>query len=50
MNVEDIAGKTTYYDLSTFRDFSEEYMSALHIPHENEGLFPSVEDKLQEGW
>ncbi len=43
---EDIAKKATYYDLSSSKDFSREYMAALHIPHKNEELFPSVEKKL----
>ncbi len=39
----DIAKKTTYFDLSSSRDFSEEYMVSLYIPHMDERLFPSVE-------
>ncbi len=46
-DAEDIAEKTTYYDLSSVRDFSEEYMAALYLPHRNDSLFPSVEKKLQ---
>jgi uncharacterized 2Fe-2S/4Fe-4S cluster protein (DUF4445 family) len=44
---EEIARKTTYYDLSTVKDFSEEYMAALYLPHRDEKLFPSVEKRFR---
>jgi len=45
-DAENIAKRTTYYDLSTAKDFSEEYMAALYLPHRDESLFPSVEKRF----
>ncbi|UCD56221.1 MAG: DUF4445 domain-containing protein [Candidatus Hydrogenedentota bacterium] len=40
--LEKIAQKMTYIDLSTNLQFMEEYSSALFLPHTNLELFPSV--------
>lgn len=40
--VERIAQKMTYIDLSSNRQFMDEYSSALFLPHTNLDLFPSV--------
>ncbi len=40
--VEKIAQKMTYIDLSSNRQFMDEYSSALFLPHTNLELFPSV--------
>jgi len=42
----EIAKKATYLDLSKDRSFTEEYMNASYLPHNNMDLFPSVEEKL----
>ena len=42
----EIAKKATYLDLSKERSFTEEYMNASYLPHNNMDLFPSVEEKL----
>jgi len=34
-------------DLSKAREFTEEYMSAMFIPHQDPGRFPSVEPKTK---
>jgi len=39
----EIAKKATYLDLSKDRSFTEEYMNASYLPHNNMNLFPSVE-------
>lgn len=39
---EDIAGKMTYIELSVSREFMDEYMSALFLPHTNIDLFPTA--------
>ena len=39
---DEIAGSATYYDLITYPDYYEEFMSAKFLPHTNLGLFPSV--------
>ncbi|MCE5194940.1 MAG: ASKHA domain-containing protein [Nitrospiraceae bacterium] len=44
---EDIARKMTYIELSTSRNFMDEYMSALFLPHTNIGLFPTVQGLLK---
>lgn len=44
---EDIARKMTYVELSTSRNFMDEYMSALFLPHTNIGLFPTVQGLLK---
>lgn len=43
---EEIAKKATYLDLSKERSFTEEYMNASYLPHNNMDLFPRVEEKL----
>jgi len=43
---EEIAKKATYLDLSKERSFTEEFMNASYLPHNNMDLFPSVEEKL----
>jgi uncharacterized 2Fe-2S/4Fe-4S cluster protein (DUF4445 family) len=40
--VEKIAQKMTYIDLSSNNQFMDEYSSALFLPHTNVELFPSV--------
>lgn len=40
--VENIAQKMTYIDLSSNNQFMDEYSSALFLPHTNVELFPSV--------
>jgi len=40
--VEDIASKMTYIELSVSRRFMDEYMSALFLPHTDITQFPSV--------
>ena len=37
-----IARSTTYYDLITYPDYYEEFMSAKFLPHTDLGLFPTV--------
>jgi len=44
---EEIAKKATYLDLSRDRSFTEEYMNASYLPHNNIDLFPTVEEKLE---
>ncbi|ODS40263.1 MAG: hypothetical protein A7315_09145 [Candidatus Altiarchaeales archaeon WOR_SM1_79] len=46
---EEIAKKATYFDLSTdaLGEFTEEYMSAMFIPHQDLDRFPSVEMKTR---
>jgi uncharacterized 2Fe-2S/4Fe-4S cluster protein (DUF4445 family) len=39
---EEIAKKMTYMELSVSRNFMDEYMSALFLPHTDMGLFPTV--------
>ncbi len=39
---EDIASKMTYLELSVSRNFMDEYMSALFLPHTDMGQFPTV--------
>ncbi|MEA3254783.1 MAG: ASKHA domain-containing protein [Candidatus Altiarchaeota archaeon] len=43
---EEVAAKTTYFDLSGDKTFGEEYMAALSIPHQDLTRFPSVEEKM----
>lgn len=40
---EEIASKMTYLELSVSRNFMDEYMSALFLPHTDMTLFPTVE-------
>jgi len=42
-DVEDIAKKMTYMELSVSRSFMDEYVSALFLPHTNTDAFPTVE-------
>jgi len=44
---EEIAKKMTYMELSVSRNFMDEYMSALFLPHTDIGLFPTVEKLLK---
>ena len=46
---EDVAKKATYFDLSTaaLGEFTEEYMKAMFIPHQDPDRFPSVEKMLE---
>jgi uncharacterized 2Fe-2S/4Fe-4S cluster protein (DUF4445 family) len=39
---EDIASKMTYIELSVYRSFMDEYMSALFLPHTDMSQFPTV--------
>lgn len=39
---EDIASKMTYIELSVYRSFMDEYMSALFLPHTDISQFPSL--------
>lgn len=43
IEINEIAGKMTYLELSVGNRFMEEFISALFIPHTDLGLFPSVE-------
>jgi uncharacterized 2Fe-2S/4Fe-4S cluster protein (DUF4445 family) len=43
-----IASKMTYIELSISRNFMDEYMSALFLPHTHLRLFPTVEKLLAE--
>jgi uncharacterized 2Fe-2S/4Fe-4S cluster protein (DUF4445 family) len=47
LEVEDIARKMTYIELSVSRSFMDEYMSALFLPHTNMDDFPSVNEILR---
>ncbi|MBI5190189.1 MAG: DUF4445 domain-containing protein [Nitrospirae bacterium] len=42
-DVEDIARRMTYMELSVSRSFMDEYVSALFLPHTNSDAFPTVE-------
>ncbi len=44
---EDIARKMTYLELSVSRNFMDEYMSALFLPHTNLDAFPTVKKKMR---
>lgn len=39
---EDIASKMTYLELSVYRSFMDEYMSALFLPHTDMSQFPTA--------
>ncbi len=41
---DDISRKMTYVELSVSRNFMDEYMSSLFLPHTNMDLFPTVRD------
>ncbi len=43
-DTEEIARKMTYVELSVSRNFMDEYMSSLFLPHTNIDLFPSVRE------
>jgi uncharacterized 2Fe-2S/4Fe-4S cluster protein (DUF4445 family) len=45
--VEQIASKMTYIELSVYRSFMDEYMSAMFLPHTDMGEFPSVRERLK---
>src|SRR5512143_4012893 len=45
---EDIAKKMTYIELSVSRNFMDEYMSALFLPHTDLNAFPTVQRELEE--
>ncbi|MCL4536728.1 MAG: ASKHA domain-containing protein [Nitrospirae bacterium] len=44
---EDIASKMTYIELSVYRSFMDEYMSALFLPHTDMSQFPTVASRLK---
>jgi len=44
---DDIASKMTYMELSVSRNFMDEYMSALFLPHTDMDQFPTVEALLR---
>jgi uncharacterized 2Fe-2S/4Fe-4S cluster protein (DUF4445 family) len=44
---EDIASKMTYIELSIYRSFMDEYMSALFLPHTDMSQFPTVADMVK---
>ncbi len=44
MEVEDIASKMTYIELSVMGTYMEEYMSAMFLPHTDITRFPSVQN------
>jgi uncharacterized 2Fe-2S/4Fe-4S cluster protein (DUF4445 family) len=45
-NLEELAGKMTYVELSADNRFMDAFTSALFIPHTDEALFPSVQRAL----
>lgn len=45
---EEIARKMTYIELSVSRNFMDEYLSALFLPHTNLEAFPTVKKELEE--
>jgi uncharacterized 2Fe-2S/4Fe-4S cluster protein (DUF4445 family) len=45
---EEIAKKMTYLELSVSRNFMDEYLSALFLPHTNLDAFPTVKRELEE--
>jgi uncharacterized 2Fe-2S/4Fe-4S cluster protein (DUF4445 family) len=47
--VDELAGKMTYVELSADNRFMEAFTSALFIPHTDESLFPSVQEALADG-
>ena len=44
----EIAKATTYYDLITYPNYYEEFMSAKFLPHTDLALFPTVAQRLSE--
>jgi uncharacterized 2Fe-2S/4Fe-4S cluster protein (DUF4445 family) len=47
--INTIAGKMTYIELSADNKFYDAFMSALFLPHTDTSLFPSVAEILQSG-
>jgi uncharacterized 2Fe-2S/4Fe-4S cluster protein (DUF4445 family) len=45
-DVQDVAAKMTYLELSADNSFMDEYTSALFLPHTDLGEFPSVREML----
>lgn len=45
--VEEISSKMTYLELSVYRSFMDEYMSAMFLPHTDIGEFPTVRERLK---
>ncbi len=45
--IEDIASKMTYLELSADNRFMDAFTSALFLPHTDESLFPSVQQSLE---
>jgi len=45
--IEEISSKMTYIELSVYRSFMDEYMSAMFLPHTDMGEFPTVREKLK---
>jgi len=45
---EEIARKMTYIELSVSRNFMDEYLSALFLPHTDLNAFPTVKKQLEE--
>jgi uncharacterized 2Fe-2S/4Fe-4S cluster protein (DUF4445 family) len=46
---EEIAKRMTYVELSVSRNFMDEYMSALFLPHTNLDAFPAVKEHMKRG-
>lgn len=46
--IEDIASRMTYLELSVSRNFMDEYMSALFLPHTDLGQFPTVAELIKQ--
>jgi len=44
---EDIARRMTYIELSVSRNFMDEYLSALFLPHTDLNAFPTVKKELE---
>jgi len=45
---EEIARRMTYIELSVSRNFMDEYLSALFLPHTNLSAFPTVNKELED--
>jgi uncharacterized 2Fe-2S/4Fe-4S cluster protein (DUF4445 family) len=45
-DVQDVAAKMTYLELSADNSFMDEYTSALFLPHTDLGVFPTVREML----
>jgi uncharacterized 2Fe-2S/4Fe-4S cluster protein (DUF4445 family) len=48
-DVEEVARKMTYMELSVSRHFMDEYVSALFLPHTDASAFPTVERMREVG-